>query len=123
MFEELQTACSDSRAYYKLPSRPPYGRYTQWLQSGDPEARSMFWLLRHTTFENLEPRHRLPVLGDGDTPSTSTMKIKKLLHLPIVGDTEFSLSTMGRKLTPPIVTFDIVPDWGVFFSSIYCLEQ
>lgn len=95
MFHDLQTACSDLGAYSKLPPRPPYGKYAKWLQSCEHEAGFTFWLARHMNLENL--KHKFPVLGPGGTPSVSTMKIKKLLHLPKMEDTEFSLATVGRK--------------------------
>ena len=95
MFHDLQIACSDLGAYSKLHPRPPYGKYAKWLESCEYEAGLTFWLARYMNFDNLKPK--FPVLGLGGTPSVSTMKIKKLLHLPKMEDSEFSLPTMGRK--------------------------
>ncbi|CAD6593617.1 MAG: hypothetical protein ASARMPREDX12_007357 [Alectoria sarmentosa] len=117
IFDDLQSACSDLGAYAKLPPRPPYGRYARWLDSSVDEAGFWFWLTRHTCFDNLV--HKFPVLGPGGIPSTSTMKTKKLLHLPKIKDTEFSLPIMGHTawaltiakcLTqecPPLISEDV----------------
>ena len=94
IFDDLQIACSDLLAYSKLPPRPPYGKYAIWLASCVYEVGLTFWLTRHTTFDNLV--HKFPVLGPGGTPSASTMKTKKLLHLPKVENPRFNLPTMGR---------------------------
>ena len=94
IFDDLQAACSDLATYCKLPSSPPYGRYIRWLESHVYAAGSTFWLTPQTVFDNLAPK--LSVLGPEDPPSISTMKTKKLLHLPKFADTEFSLAIMGR---------------------------
>ncbi|KAF6222607.1 hypothetical protein HO133_000654 [Letharia lupina] len=108
---------TDLLAYSKLPPRPPYGKYAIWLASCVYEVGLTFWLTRHTTFDNLV--HKFPVLGPGGTPSASTMKTKKLLHLPKVENPRFNLPTMGHAawaltiakfLTreyPPLVNEDI----------------
>ena len=94
MFHDLQTACSDLGAYFKLPPRPPYGRYARWLESYEYEAGRTFWLARHMTVDKLV--QKFPVLGPGGTSTAATMKTKKLLHLPKVEDTDISLPIMGR---------------------------
>lgn len=94
LFDDLQTACSDLEAYCDLPPRPPFGRYVRWLESRVYEAGSTFWLAGQMAFDNLV--HKFPVLGPKDLSSTSTMKTKKLLHLPKVKDAGFSLSCMGH---------------------------
>ena len=92
LFDDLQTACSDVTAYYKLPPRPAYGRYTRLL-GGHEEGRS-FWLSYHVAFDSL--KDGFPVLGPGGNVSPSTMRLKKLLYLPKVEYTEFGLPTVGR---------------------------
>ena len=96
--DDLQTACSDLGAYCKSSPRPPFGRYARWLETRPSEAGLTFWLNQHTAFDNLVLR--FPVLGLGGTSSASTMKIKKLLHLPKVDNIEFCLPTMGRTCSP-----------------------
>ena len=98
VFDDLQTACSDVAAYCKLPPRPPYGRYTRLLEVGRHEKGRSFWLTRHTTFDSL--KDEFPVLGPGGTVSPATMRLKKLLHLPKVENTEFGLPTVGRMYLP-----------------------
>ena len=98
MFDDLQIACSDLSAYSKLLPRPPYGRYARWTNTCDHEAGLTFWLARHTIFDNFV--HRFPVLGPGGTPSLSLKNAKKLLHLPRMKNTEFSLLLMGRMCFP-----------------------
>ena len=61
---------------------------------GGHENGRSFWLTHHTAFDSL--KDEFPVLGPGGTVSPSTMRLKKLLHLPKVENTEFGLPTMGR---------------------------
>ncbi|KAL9073584.1 MAG: hypothetical protein Q9161_002824 [Pseudevernia consocians] len=89
---------TDLGAYFKLPPRPPYGKYARWLESYEYEAG---------------------LLGPGGTSTAATMKTKKLLHLPKVEDIDISLPTMGHAawaltiakcLTqehPPLISEDI----------------
>ena len=96
LFDDLQTACSDVTAYYKLPPRPAYGRYTGLL-GGHEEGRNL-WLSHHLPFDSL--MDGFPVFGPGTTVSPSSRRLKKLLFLPKVGYTEFGLSTVGRTYLP-----------------------
>lgn len=107
LFDDLQIACSDVTAYCKSPPRPAYGRYTRTL--GEDEKEQSFWLSHHTAFDSL--KDEFPMLGPGDHVSPSTMRLKKLLHLPKVGDTEFGLPTVGctylTRWSLPIINLDI----------------
>ena len=94
IFDDLQTACSDLAGYCKLPPRPPYGRYTSLLEMGGREKGRSYWLTHYTAIDSL--RDESPVLGPEGTISPSTMRLKKLLHLPKVESSEFELATMGR---------------------------
>ena len=98
IFDDLQIACSDVAAYCKLPPRPPYGRYTGLSEVGGHEDGRIFWLTHHTAFDSL--KDEFPVLGFRGSVSQSTMRLKKLLHLPKVENTEFDLPTMGRTYLP-----------------------
>ena len=98
IFDDLQTAYSDIVAYCKLPPRPPYGRYTRFLEKGGHEDGRKFWLSHQKPFGSLN--YEFPVLEPGSTVSPSTMRIKRLLHLPIIKNTEFGLPTMGRTYLP-----------------------
>ena len=98
IFDDLQTACSDLEAYCKLPSRPPYGRYARWLETRAYEAGLTFWRTRHPVFDSMV--YEFPVLGPRSATSVSTMKSKKLLHLPKVENTEFRVPAMGRMYFP-----------------------
>ena len=97
IFDDFQIACSDLRAYCNLNQRPPFGRYVRWLESRPLEAGSTFWLSRHVTFNNLVHKIQIPVLALEGTPSASTRKAKRLLHLPKKEDAEFNLHAMGRR--------------------------
>ena len=98
IFDDLQTACSDLDGYCKLAPRPAYGRYLKWCEQGYHEDKQTFWRTRHTAFDNLE--RKFPVLGPGDTPSVSTMRMETLLHLPKVEKAQFTLPILGRKCFP-----------------------
>ena len=98
IFDDLQTACSDLEAYCKIQIRPSYGLHTSWLRSLDYEAGQTFWHFRHQLFESLV--QEFPVLAPPGTPSLSTRRTKKLLHLPNRENLESTLSTMGRTCSP-----------------------
>lgn len=98
IFGDLQTACSDLATYCKLPPRPPYGRYTPLPQVDGYANEQHFWLKNHSAFDIL--KDEFPVLGQGGIVSLSTMRLKKLLHLPKVESAEFDLATIGRTSLP-----------------------
>ena len=97
IFDEFQIACSDLKAYCNLDQRPAFGRYVRWLESRPLEAESTFWFTRHVSFNKLVYQMQIPVLAPGGTPSASTRKVKKLLHLPRKENAEFNLHAMGRR--------------------------
>ena len=98
IFDDFQTACSDLRAYDNLVQRPPFGRYVRWLEIQTAEAGYKYWFTRHVTFKNLVHNIQIPVLALGGTPSASTRRAKKLLHLPKNENVDFKLHAMGRRL-------------------------